>query len=334
LGSAPNAYPPHASTERAAPLAEEASSAPSSSSTPKPASSPQDATYAPQETLHIPAAETAPAEEMISSQATEAPQETLPPSNIEATSVETTTKSAKTTTKECPASQPVEATPPESNQTNSMASGSSFYGLYPLWESTGNMLGHRRVFIGTNWLALGFAQRFSIGIRPVSFFFRVPNADFKALVFERNNLKVSMQLAPSLILPGASESFTSTNFVSRFDDANHHLWLLPLSANASWHILDELCLHASLTALGTLGKHVPNLQVTFGLAVFAEFMAWKNHSFMLHLGEIGFWNHDLSIVGASYRFHWKWLEAQLGYFYRFSPDGNQGGPLIALGVLL
>jgi hypothetical protein len=307
---------------------EEASSVEPSNSTPKPASSSQDATYAPQEALRIPAAETASAEEMVSSQNSEhVPQKTLPPSNVEAISAETPSKGF-------PSPQLPEATPPKSNPTNSVASGSSFYGLYPLWETTGNMLGHRRVFIGTNWLAVGFAQRFSIGIRPVSFFFRVPNADFKALVFERDNLKVSMQLAPSLVLPGASESFTSTNFVSRFDNGNHQLWLLPLSANASWHILDELCLHASLTALGTLGKHVPNLQVTLGLTVFAEFIAWENHSFMLHLGEVGFWHHNLSILGASYRFHWKWLEAQLGYFYRFSPDGNQGGPLIALGVLL
>ncbi|MCL2626351.1 MAG: hypothetical protein FWD46_06015, partial [Cystobacterineae bacterium] len=226
--------------------------------------------------------------------------------------------------------QTPEPTPP----VNSTPPGFSFYGLYPLWEATGNMLEHRRVFIGNNWFAVGFAHRFSLGIRPTSFFFRVPNVDFKALIYEREHLKVSMQLAPSLVLPGASNSFTTTNFTSRFDDNHHYLWLLPLSANASWQLLDELSLHASLTALGAFGKQLPNFQVTLGLTVFAEFMAWKHHSFMLHLGEIGFWDHDIAIIGASYRFHWKWIEAQLGYFYRFSPNGNQGGALIALGVLL
>ena len=247
---------------------------------------------------------------------------------VEATSAEATV--VETTSEEAPAPQPAKLTPPE----NSRASGFAFYGLYPLWEGTGNMLEPRRIYIGNNWLALGFAQRFSVGIRPVSFFFRVPNAEFKALVYARDTLKVSMQLAPSLVLSGASESFTSSTFVSRFDNGHHHLWLLPLSANASWQLLEEFCLHASLTALGTLGKHVPNLQLTFGFTAVAEFMAHENHSLMLHFGEVGFWHHALAMLGASYRLHWKWLNAQLGYFYRLSPDGNQGGPLIALGALL
>ncbi|MCL2315224.1 MAG: hypothetical protein FWC28_08255 [Proteobacteria bacterium] len=265
-------------------------------------------------------------------------EETLPPLPPPSHIFEETPPPAAKTTSEITDETPPPPAPPQTTelapQANSMAPGFSFYGLYPLWENTGNMLGHRRIFIGNNWLAVGFAHRFSLGLRPTSFFFRVPNFDFKALVYERAQLKVSMQLAPSLVLPGASTSFTTNNFVSRFDDNHHYLWLLPLSANASWQLLDELCLHASLTALGAFGKQVPNLQVTLGLTVFAEFMAWKYHSLMLHLGETGFWNHDLAMLGASYRFHWKWIEAQLGYFYRFSVNGNQGGFLIALGVLL
>jgi|GEM_PF-1285568 len=252
----------------------------------------------------------------------------------EATTAETTTVEALT--EKIQASPRAEPGPVDESpgQAGVMAPAFSFYGLYPLWEGTGNMLGHRRVFMGNNWFGVGFAQRFSLGLRPTSFFFRAPNVDFKALLYARDNLKVSMQLAPSLILPGASKSFTTTNFVSRFDDNNHHLWLLPLSAHASWKLFEELSLHASLTALGAFGKQVPNAQFSVGLTVFAEFIAWDNHSLRLHLGEIGFWHHDFAMLGASYRLHWEWLEIQVGYFYRLTPDGNQGGALIALGVLL
>lgn len=248
------------------------------------------------------------------------------PADLEEINAETTS------TEETPSSPPTAPPPPpELSQKNS---GFSFYGLYPLWESTGNMLGHRRFFVGTNWLAAGFARRFSLGIRPLGFFFRNPNVDFKTLVYEGYRFNLSLQLAPSLVLPEASSSFSSSNFTSRFDDNHRSLWLLPLSANVSWQILDELCLHSSLTTLGAFGKRVPNLQISLGLTVFAEFMPLENHALLLHVGEIGFWHHDFAMLGASYRFHWKGVEAQLGYFYRFSRDGNQGGPLFSLGILL
>ena len=66
----------------------------------------------------------------------------------------------------------------------------------------------------------------------------------------------------------------------------------------------------------------------------AEMLARHHHSVLLHAGEVGFWNHDFSTLGTSYRYHNTWVDLQLGYFYRFEESGGQSAPMVSLRFLL
>ena len=58
------------------------------------------------------------------------------------------------------------------------------------------------------------------------------------------------------------------------------------------------------------------------------------HGVTLHAADVGLWDHDLAIAGASYRYRNGWMELRLGYFYRFTKSGTQGAPIAGFGVLL
>ena len=65
-----------------------------------------------------------------------------------------------------------------------------------------------------------------------------------------------------------------------------------------------------------------------------EFKARARHSMLLHAGDVGFWNHDFSMLGASYRYHNSWMEFRIGYFYRIRSEGMQSSPLIGVGFVI
>lgn len=206
--------------------------------------------------------------------------------------------------------------------------------LYPLWESTGRVLGHGRLHLGTASADVGLLDVFQVGVRPTPFLFRTPNLHVKLRLLERAGLVVAAHAELLVFLPGASEAFTSTNYVSRVDTRDAALPVLPLGISATWRPRRWLALHGTASALATFASGPYVGGVTPGATAVAEALVHPNHALSLHVGEVGFWAHDFALVGASYRFRHAWLEAQLGYFYRFTRDGAQGSPLISLGAYL
>jgi hypothetical protein len=206
--------------------------------------------------------------------------------------------------------------------------------LYPLWEGTGRVLAHRRVYLGSSHLELGLLDRAQVGVHPVSFLFRTPNVHAKLRLLERGPLSVAAQAELNVFLPGASEAFVSSNYVSRLDNTGLTVWVVPVGASATYEVRPWLYLHATGTLAGIFDNGPLSERVVPGLTLVAEALALRHHSLFAHLGEVGFWEHDQAVVGLSYRYRRRWFEARLGYVYRFMRDGTQGSPLLALGAYL
>jgi hypothetical protein len=145
---------------------------------------------------------------------------------------------------------------------------------------------------------------------------------------------VAAQAELIVFLPGASEAFVSSNYVSRLANTGLRVTLVPVSAAASYQVNPWLHLHATGTLMGIFDNGPLQERVVPGLTLVAEALALEHHSVFAHLGEVGFWDHDQAVVGLSYRYRRRWFEARLGYVYRFMKDGNQGSPLLALGAYL
>lgn len=209
----------------------------------------------------------------------------------------------------------------------------SMVGFYPLWENTGSVLGHRQAQIGTGYFELGLFGRVQVGVRPQQFLFRSPNAHGKVQLLAQGELELSAHLEVLVLLPGATSVFTSSNFVSRLDNTRGELWVVPVGTTLSWFPASFAALHTTLSVLGVAGKDQP-LYASLGLSSVLELRARQNHALLLHLGEVGFWRHDLFLVGVSYRLNIDWFAAQIGYFYRLAPDGRQASPLLSLGATL
>jgi hypothetical protein len=206
-------------------------------------------------------------------------------------------------------------------------------GLYPVWDTTGYVLPCAAGRIGWSNVQFGIADIGQIGVHPVPFAFRTPNFQIKAKVFQKNKWHVAVQVSPLVFLRGASTSFASPQYASRLSNPDHTIVALPVQASATWEATKWFKLHNTLTVMGFFaGKPFKN-SASVGHFVTAQFVAHRSHDIFLHAAEIGFWKHDMAIVGASYRFHHKWFEAKVGYFYRMSKDGSVGSPLFDIGAM-
>lgn len=206
--------------------------------------------------------------------------------------------------------------------------------LYPLWENNGLLLGHRRLFLGTNQAEIGLFDVVQVGVHPVYFIFRAPNAHAKVRLLARERLSVAAHAEVVVFLPGAGEAFVSSNYVSRLDTSDSLLTVVPVGASASYALTPWLYLHGTATVMGMFDDGPFRSRGVFGTALVAEALALQHHSFSVHVGEVGFWNHDFNSLGGTYRYRRGWFELKLGYFYRFMKDGRQASPLLSLGAYL
>ena len=207
-------------------------------------------------------------------------------------------------------------------------------GLYPLWESTGLVLKHQEIAIGTRNVQIGLLNRFHIGVQPGQMIGRTPNVQFKLALVQEKSLAVATQVATYTLLPRAGESFFSPVFASRLQNDDTTVWLLPLSTSVTWAPVSWYRLHQTFTILPLLAaKHFKN-RADVGYSMVHELSAHNSHALLLHAGEIGLWNHDIAYFGASYRFNYSWFELAFGYFYRLSPSGSQSSPLVTLTAWL
>ncbi|MBF5042331.1 hypothetical protein FGE12_07960 [Aggregicoccus sp. 17bor-14] len=196
------------------------------------------------------------------------------------------------------------------------------------------MLAHRQVLLGSSNLDIGLLDRAQVGVHPVSFLFRTPNVHAKLKLLERGPLQVAAQAELVVFLPGASEAFVSSNYVSRLDNTGLTVTVVPVSAAASYAVTPWLNLHAQATLAGIFDNGPLKERAVPGLTLVAEALALEHHSLFAHLGEVGFWDHDQATVGLSYRYHRAWFELRAGYVYRFMKDGTQGSPLVSVGAFL
>ena len=234
---------------------------------------------------------------------------------------------------ESPVSEPApapaaEPAPPEEEPTSSLTA------LYPLWENTGHVLGHRRLFLGTSNAEFGLFDTVQVGVHPLFYLFRTLNVHGKVRLLSRDGLSVAAHAELLHFLPGASEAFISSNYVSRIDTRDVQLTVIPVGTSASYAVTSWFYLHGTATVAGIFDNGPFQERLVLGTTVVGEVLALRRHSLALHVGEVGFWNHDFATLGASYRYRLGWFELKLGYFFRFMDDGRQGSPLVSLGAYL
>ena len=207
-------------------------------------------------------------------------------------------------------------------------------GMYPMWDTTGTVLEHRHAHVGTSAAIFGIGDVAEVGTTPTVLILRVPNLQAKVAVVSSGPLYVAVQLAAYLILPGANDSFASSRYTSRIYNPDQSLLATPLSVATTWRVTPWLSVHNTLTAVGVTAKAPIKSDLHVGDFVTVEMLAVAYHSLFLHVGEIGFWDHDQTVFGVSYRLSWDWLEARIGYFYRDTPDGMQSQPLASVAIQL
>lgn len=204
-------------------------------------------------------------------------------------------------------------------------------GFYPIWENTGNLLPDQEIYLGTNGAGFGAGGVAQVGVHPVQFMYRAPNAYTKFRLLQRGQLKLAVQVGAYYLLEHAGKAFLSPMYTSRLNNPDFSMTLVPATLGSTYSVGEWLQLHQSVTALTTLSNGPVKNEVTPGYSLLTEFVARARHSVVLHLSEIGFWKHDMAIMGASYRYSNSWLEFRLGYFYRIQDMGTQHAPLIGLG---
>jgi hypothetical protein len=206
--------------------------------------------------------------------------------------------------------------------------------LYPLWENTAHLLKHRDLYLGSSNAEFGILGVAQLGTHPLSFIFRTPNIHGKVRLLSRERLALAAHAEFVVFLPGSSEAFISSNYISRLDTRDILLTVVPVGVTASYEATPWLYLHGTATMMGIFDDGPYRKRVVPGLTLVAEFLAFQRHTFRAHMGEVGFWIHDFNMLGASYCYRRKWFEAQIGYFYRFMREGRQASPLFSLGVYL
>ncbi|WP_224241017.1 hypothetical protein [Hyalangium gracile] len=206
--------------------------------------------------------------------------------------------------------------------------------LYPLWENTGRVLPHKGLYLGTSNAEFGLFGVAQLGVHPLSFVFRAPNIHAKLRLLATERLAVAAHAEVLVFLPGSGEAFTSSNYISRLDTRDILLTVVPVGTTASYQVFPWLYLHGTATVMGMFDNGPYRNRLVVGTNLVAEFLAFKHHSVRAHASEVGFWDHDFNMLGASYCYRRGWFEAQVGYFYRFFEDGRQTSPLLALGIYL
>jgi hypothetical protein len=208
-------------------------------------------------------------------------------------------------------------------------------GFYPIWENTGFVERHREMYLGTNGAHYGILDVAHIGVQPINFMYRSPNAYVKASLFEKGNWHVAGQVGAYYLMNEASRSFFSPMYSSRLDNPDFSVYLVPVTLTATLRVSDWLDFHQTATALEVYSSSgVLDNQVYPGYSAVAELKARSRHSVLLHAGEVGFWKHDFSVLGTSYRYHNTWMEFRIGYFYRMRSEGMQSAPMIGFGLVI
>ena len=210
----------------------------------------------------------------------------------------------------------------------------STVGFYPIWENTGFVEPHRQVFIGSNSAHFGIAGIAQVGVEPINFLYRTPNAYVKFRLADNGRWHLGAQVAAFYLMDEASRAFLSPMYSSRLDNPDFAVTMVPVSLVSSYEVSDWLDVHQTATAFSTFTSGQLQNQTYFGYSIVGEFKSSGHSSVQVHVAEIGFWNHDFALLGASYRFANSWLDFQLGYFYRFRQDGTENAPMISLGFRL
>jgi hypothetical protein len=206
-------------------------------------------------------------------------------------------------------------------------------GLYPLWENTGYTLTFKQARLAVFQLSVGAGPNLQLSVRPWSFAMRAPNFLLKYGVYKQGTLNVAVHAGLYAILRNANNAFYSAQYASRLKNADSLVMAIPLGASISWEATSWLRVHNTLTLLGLFSDEFKD-RLTVGDFVSAEFKPTDRHALFLHVGEVGFWAHDMTVIGLSYRYNYKWFNVRVGYYYRFSQDGAQGQPLFDIGVIL
>lgn len=207
-------------------------------------------------------------------------------------------------------------------------------GFYPMWENTAHVERSGELRLGSTGAQLGVGGFAHVGVQPINFIYRSPNAYAKGELFHAGRWTVATQIAGYRLMNGAGLSFFSPMYSSRIDNRDFAITLAPVSLIASVEIASWLELHQTLTSLFVYSSGPVKSGVTGGYSIMAEINPHGRHGLCFHAADAGFLVHDLALAGASYRYRNTWLELRLGYFYRVTRDGAQATPLAALGVLL
>ena len=207
-------------------------------------------------------------------------------------------------------------------------------GFYPMWENTGHVEHAADVHVGSTGAQVGIADVAHVGIQPINFIYRSPNAYAKVELYRSGRWSIAAQAAGYRLLSGAGLAFFSPMYSTRIDNRDFGITLAPVSLSASWEVAKWLEVHQTLTSLFVYSNGPVKSGVTGGYSLMVELNPHGRHGLCFHAADAGFVVHDLGLAGASYRYRNGWLELRLGYFYRATPAGVQATPLAALGVLL
>jgi hypothetical protein len=209
-------------------------------------------------------------------------------------------------------------------------------GFYPIWENTGFVESKTgNAFLGTYSGHVGLAGKVNVGIQPIFFAYRAPNGYIKAQLWESELFSVAGQVGLFHLLTGASRSSFSPMFTTRLDNPDYTVTLLPVSVSATLKLNDLADIHSTITGMGIFGSDDRlKKEAFFAYSLQVELLPKSRHALVFHWTDVGLWHHDLTVLGASYRYRNTWFEGRLGYFYRLRDLGNQNGPLIGFGFLL
>ncbi len=209
-------------------------------------------------------------------------------------------------------------------------------GLYPLWEDTGLLMGAREFYLGTDEVGGGLGDALQLSINPDEYIHRAPNVAIKLRLVEGEDVTVAWRSTVLLLFQNAHTRFLTHNFTSRYANPRGDTMLFPNALSLSWHAAPLLRLHASTTLLPmlTMRKKHRSLHVAAGASVMGELAFVTGASLILHLGEVGLWQHDFYYFAASVRLNYAWAVMHVGYGYRVYPDGVQSSPMLSVGVAL
>jgi hypothetical protein len=214
------------------------------------------------------------------------------------------------------------------------ALGSPFSGLLPIWENTGEVLRHRELFLGTSNIQFGIADLGHIGFNPNILAHKTPNLHGKVQIYRGDILHVALQAESFFLVYPSEETLYSSFFGSPIANRNHTLSIVPVSIASSIVLADWLILHRTVTAAIVFGNGPLRDGLTVGSNGILELRASPNHGLLIHVGDVGLWNHAYGYVGASYQLTYGWFSAEGGGFIRFDGVGRQSLPLLRIGVLL